>query len=238
MSSVEMLLTANVARLSADEERRIFTALKNARAAIAELSVSKTTLGWRDQYRLDGSRQTVRELEERVIMSNAPLIVHLTAKYSRGLLSQQELVSICLETLVRCVRSYDHESRSGARFSTYAVWSMNRAMVRAKKTERGHWQGRVGGADDTQSVDLVEDERTFDPSLIDLERVMAGNEADLTEDEMNVIKMTFGFGQKPRSMRETAKALDFCPERIRQIRSDALDKLRRVMGAREDDQVV
>ncbi|ASC70535.1 RNA polymerase sigma factor SigC [Halomicronema hongdechloris C2206] len=89
---------------------------------------------------------------------------------------------------------------------------------------------KVGKERDTELGDLLEtDETTPEETLMqealrrDLQHLMA----DLTSREQDVIRMRFGLGDGiPYSLAEIGRALELSRERVRQIESKALQKLR------------
>ena len=89
---------------------------------------------------------------------------------------------------------------------------------------------KVGKEKDTELGDLLETEHISpEESLMReaLQRDLHNLLADLTSRERDVIRMRFGLGDgNPYSLAEIGRALDLSRERVRQIESKALQKLR------------
>ena len=89
---------------------------------------------------------------------------------------------------------------------------------------------KVGKERDTELGDLIETDGISPEEMLlreslrrDLQQLMA----DLTTREQDVLKMRFGLGDgNPYSLAEIGRALDLSRERVRQIESKALQKLR------------
>jgi RNA polymerase nonessential primary-like sigma factor len=89
---------------------------------------------------------------------------------------------------------------------------------------------KVGKERDTELVDLLETEDLSPEELLtreSLRRDLHQLLTDLTSREQEVIKLRFGLGDGiPYSLAEIGRALDLSRERVRQIESKALQKLR------------
>jgi RNA polymerase primary sigma factor len=86
--------------------------------------------GW-DEYavKLRGSRARLRIAKNEFVTANLRLVVAVAARYSRELLSFEDLVQEGNIGLMKAVDRYDY--RKGFRFSTYASWWIRHAIGRA-----------------------------------------------------------------------------------------------------------
>ncbi|NES73055.1 MAG: sigma-70 family RNA polymerase sigma factor, partial [Okeania sp. SIO2D1] len=89
---------------------------------------------------------------------------------------------------------------------------------------------KVGKEKDTELGELLETEHISPEEALmreALQKDLHNLLADLTSRERDVIKMRFGLGDgNPYSLAEIGRALDLSRERVRQIESKALQKLR------------
>lgn len=98
----------------------------------------------------------------------------------------------------------------------------------------------VGDEDESQVADLVEDEQAASPDegiehLLDKERVHNLLEI-MSKREREILDMRFGLAEgKPHTLAEVAKKLGISRERVRQIESSALKKLRKFIKDHEKD---
>lgn len=114
--------------LSAVEERRVAEAIILGEAARSRLSeLPAPTAAERD--RLESQVASGQAARQKLIESNLRLVVSVARQYRRPGLALLDLVQEGNLALMRAVDKFD-PSR-GFRFSTYAIWWLKQAMIRA-----------------------------------------------------------------------------------------------------------
>ena len=162
-----------------------------------------------------------------LITSNLRLVVSIAKKFADLHLSFDELVAEGNVALLRAVEKFNFAL--GNRFSTYATYAIQRHFFRISHRNR-QLRNRFL-VDDAALKDRPE---SSEPSpycsaeqIGMLKDLFAGFLADLEPRERQIVVARFGFdGQAPRTFRELGSSMGVCKERIRQIQSRAMEKLR------------
>lgn len=189
----------------------------------------------------DGDEEALEELVSR----NLRFVVSVARRYRGRGLSLSDLVNEGNMGMMRAARRFDGER--GVRFVTYAAWWIRQSILEALARQRG--AARPPGPSDTParpgirlSLDADEPgggslaERTADPRAEApdtpvqrraLQRAVARSLASLPEREAEVLRLRFGLGgTEPRSLGEIADRLSVSRSRVRQLRDQALRRLR------------
>ncbi len=202
--------------------------------------------------RLDPKRATMKQLKaveallaeaETVkailITSNLRLVVSIAKKFNEPSLSFEELVSEGNVALMRSVEKFNFAL--GNRFSTYATYAIQRHFFRISQKCR---QQRTRFASDDEPVrDRAEEPR--DPDLCTphqvgyLRKLFTTFLDDLEPREQQIVVARFGFdGGKPKTFRELGAEMGVCKERIRQIQTRAIGKLKSMAENAQLEQTV
>ena len=190
--------------------------------------------------RLDRRRASERQMEQVeswlaeaetvksiIITSNLRLVVSIAKKFVDPSNSFEELVSDGNVALMRAVEKFNFAL--GNRFSTYATYAVQRHFFRM--SHKGRQQRNRFVASDEALKDRAEDAPTAEYCSAEqigvLKELFGGFLGDLEPRERQIVVARFGFdGKPPRTFRELGTAMGVCKERIRQIQTRALDKLR------------
>ncbi len=96
---------------------------------------------------------------------------------------------------------------------------------------------RIGDEDESELADLLSDPSAEDPAgdavdsvrRLEIRRAVA----ELPERERRVLELRFGLGGDPRTLEAIGKELGVTRERVRQLESDALERLEAELGGAE-----
>ncbi len=202
--------------------------------------------------RLDRRRATQRQIEQIegwlaeaetvkaiLITSNLRLVVSIAKKFVDPTWSFDELVSEGNVALMRSVEKFNFAL--GNRFSTYATYAIQRHFFRLSHRGRQFRQRFVH--DDDSLRDRAETESGSEycsSEQIDMLKGLFGRFlGELEPRERRIVVARFGFdGKPPRTFRELGSQMGVCKERIRQIQTRAMEKLRSMAAEARLEQTV
>lgn len=169
-------------------------------------------------------------VKNEIILANLRLVVAMTKRYARCREPLFELVSDGNISLMRAVEKFDYAR--GCRFSTYATWAIIKNFTQTIAREyRDHARFRTVADDVFQTVP---DQRTNQQAEEVAQFQREGEVADLLEQlddrERRIIRDRYGldYGREPMTLKEVGSVMGVSKERIRQLASRALAKLRQV----------
>jgi len=187
---------------------------------------------------LDSVEELLREagaIRNRIIRSYLGLVVFIVKKYTEPSQDFLDLVSEGNVSLIKASERFDY--RRGARFSTYATWAIINNFARRIPKDRSRRvrfttglegllqsltdqrdSGRADAMDQEQSRNLI---RT-------ILRYLDGR-------EQLIVARRFGLGGDKQTLVEVGRELRISKERVRQLESRALDKLRTLAEVRKLD---
>jgi RNA polymerase primary sigma factor len=194
------------------------------------------------------------EAERRMIEANLRLVLAVARRYRNRGLPLPDLIAEGNLGLLRAVRKFRPDK--GTRFSTYAIWWIRQAVVRALANQARvirlpvHVQLLLGRY--RKERERLTQELGRPPSLDEVARSLeipaeqlAGLEEirqpplslelldDLPESERTVIRLRFGLsGEEPLTLEAVGQRLGLSLERVRQIEGAGLKKLRALLVAR------
>jgi RNA polymerase primary sigma factor len=202
--------------------------------------------------KLDRRRATLKQIEKVegllveaetvkaiLITSNLRLVVSIAKKFVDATWSLDELISEGNLALMRSVEKFNFAL--GNRFSTYATYAIQRHFFRL--SDRGRQLRKRFVADEDSLRDRAETQSDTEyrssEQLATLEKLFAGFLAELEPRERKIVVARFGFdGKPPRTFRELGSQMGVCKERIRQIQSRAMDRLRELAAEAKLEQMV
>ena len=192
-----------------------------------------------ERGKLDERRATARQMDavetllrgaeasrEVLVTSNLRLVVSIAKKFVTADDSFDELVAEGNVALMRSVDKFNFAL--GNRFSTYATYAIQRHYFRISHRSRQQ-RKRFAPADESlRAVPAAEPSDGLKPAQVDsLADLFSRFLATLEPREREIVNARFGFdGKAPRTFRELGSEMGVCKERIRQIQSRAMEKLR------------
>ncbi len=173
------------------------------------------------------SQQSI-EVKNEIIRANLRLVVAMTKRYARSREPLLELVSDGNISLMRAVEKFDYAR--GARFSTYATWAIIKNFTQTISREyRDHTRFRTAGEEVFQSAaDQRTNQQTEEAAQIQREGEIAQLLEQLDDRERQIIRYRYGLGsdREPMTLKELGSELGVSKERIRQLATRAIAKLR------------
>ncbi len=162
-----------------------------------------------------------------LITSNLRLVVSIAKKFVDATWALDELVSEGNLALMRSVEKFNFAL--GNRFSTYATYAIQRHFFRLSDKGRLYRKRFVYDEEPLRerAETTVSTEYRSAEQIAVLQEVFADFLAELEPRERTIVVARFGFdGKSPRTFRELGTQMGVCKERIRQIQSRAMEKLR------------
>jgi len=215
--------------LSKDEERFYFRRMNwlKYRAATARDGLDDRRATLRQIERIEGWLTEADTVKAIIITSNLRLVVSIAKKFVDATYSFDELVSEGNMALMRAVEKFNFAL--GNRFSTYATYAIQRHFFRLSHKGRQLRSRFVSDDDSFKGRPAAEPNTDYcsTEQIALLKELFATFLGELEPREQQIVVARFGFdGQPPRTFRELGVSMGVCKERIRQIQTRAIDKLR------------
>jgi len=168
------------------------------------------------------------ELKNRIVRANLRLVVSIAKRRVTASDSFFDLVSDGNMSLMRAVEKFDYAR--GNKFSTYASWAIMKNYARTIPDE--HKRRDRFRAADMEMLQAAPDDRTDETQrkLAESDRLHQVEKFldRLEPREQTIIIRRYGLDheREPQTLKEVGSALGVTKERVRQIESKALEKLR------------
>jgi len=180
-------------------------------------------------------------VKNRIIQSNLRLVVNIAKRHVGTQVSFFELISDGNMSLIRAVDKFDYTR--GFKFSTYASWAIMKNFARTVPKAGVRRERFMTGRDELleMSHDLrFEGEEPYrEPDVTvrqNIERVLD----ELQPREREIVMRRFGLGDMPgpQTLEEVGRHFGVTKERIRQIETRALNKLRGMLSPQALEEVL
>jgi len=215
--------------LSKEEEQFYFRRMNwlKFRAATVRGCLDRRRATLRQIDRIEGWLTEAETVKAIIITSNLRLVVSIAKKFIDPTNSFDELVGEGNVALMRAVEKFNFAL--GNRFSTYATYAIQRHFFRLSHKARQFRQRFVTDDESFKGLSAAEpnSEQCSSEQIAILKDLFAKFLGELEPREQQIVVARFGFdGQPPRTFRELGASMGVCKERIRQIQTRAIDKLR------------
>jgi len=194
-------------------------ALDPAKAKTAELD------------KIEGLQEEALAVKNQIIRSNLRLVVSIAKRHVGPSNNFFELVSDGNMSLIRAVEKFDYSR--GNKFSTYASWAIMKNFARTIPEENYRRDRFVTGHEEMfeAAADNRTDEHEYESALKRMQEAIKGMLDRLDDRERLIITSRFGLGgAAERTLEQLGKELGITKERVRQIESRGVDKLRKIAG--------
>ncbi|WP_442510123.1 sigma-70 family RNA polymerase sigma factor [Novipirellula sp. SH528] len=165
---------------------------------------------------------------DRIVEANLRLVFSIVKKFVNTNNSFDELLSDGIIALMRAVEKFDYDR--GFRFSTYATQVVRRNAYRTVVLNQQERQKVMGGLQDMnlEISDEGSESSISETRWHELRRRLAEMLDDLDRREKLIIRARFSLGphRKVRTLQALADRLGISKERVRQLESRAMEKLR------------
>jgi len=235
--------------LNAEQEVELAKRIEAGLFAEEKLAEGRLTLSTDQRIDLEWIAEDGTRAKDHLLEANLRLVVSLARRYTgRGMLFL-DLIQEGNLGLIRAVEKFDYTK--GYKFSTYATWWIRQAITRAMadqartiripvhmvevinklaRVQRQMLQD-LGEDGDSEFGDLIEDSEAIQPgeavSFTLLQEQLHSVLDTLSEREAGVVSMRFGLTDgQPKTLDEIGKVYGVTRERIRQIESKTMSKLR------------
>jgi RNA polymerase primary sigma factor/RNA polymerase sigma factor len=178
--------------------------------------------------RIEQLYQQAIEVKNEIIQANLRLVVAMTKRYARSREPLFELVSDGNISLMRAVEKFDYAR--GARFSTYATSAIIKNFSNSISREyRDHTRFRNASEEVFQTVpDQRTNQQAEEAAQIQREDEVAQLLEQLDDRERRIIRYRYGLDsdREPMTLKEVGHVMGVSKERIRQLATRAITKLR------------
>tara|TARA_R110002073_G_scaffold309696_1_gene480083 strand:- start:44 stop:1177 length:1134 start_codon:yes stop_codon:yes gene_type:complete len=165
---------------------------------------------------------------DRIVEANLRLVFSIVKKFVNGNNPFDELLSDGIVALIRAVEKFDYDR--GFRFSTYATQVVRRNAYRTVVLNQQERQKVMGGLQDMnlELTDEGSESSISETRWHELRRRLAEMLDELDRREKLIIRARFSLGphRKVRTLQALADRLGISKERVRQLESRAMEKLR------------
>ena len=230
--------------LNKEEEQglfRLYNYLKFKAARVQDRLRKGRTPKVEDIEEIEKLLDQANRVKNRIIQSNLRLVVNIAKRHVGPQVSFFELISDGNMSLIRAVDKFDYTR--GFKFSTYASWAIMKNFARTVPQAGVRRERFMTGRDELleMSRDLrFEGEEPYrEPDVTvreNIERVLD----ELQPREREIVMRRFGLGDMPgpQTLEEVGSHFGVTKERIRQIETRALNKLRGMLSPKALEEVL
>ena len=230
--------------LSKDEEQALFRRynyIKFKAAKLRDRLLRSRSPKAADMDDIERLLDEAGQAKNRIIQANLRLVVNIAKRHVSPQSNFFELISDGNMSLIRAVDKFDYTR--GFKFSTYASWAIMKNFARSVPLEGvrrdRYMTGRDELLDTSHNLRFEGDEGYQEPDATvrqSIEKVLD----QLEPREREIVSRRFGLGDMPQAetLEEVGKHFGVTKERIRQIETRALNKLRGLLNPKTVEEVL
>jgi RNA polymerase primary sigma factor len=230
--------------LSKDQEQALFRRynyLKFKAGKLREQLQKDRAPKVEDIEQIERLMEEANRVKNRIIQSNLRLVVNIAKRHVGPQANFFELISDGNMSLMRAVDKFDYTR--GFKFSTYGSWAIMKNFARSVPQEGARRDRFMTGRDEllemSQNLRFEGDEPYREPDISvrqSIEKVLD----QLSVREREIVMRRFGLGEQPgpQTLEEVGKHFGVTKERIRQIETRALNKLRGLLSPEALEEVM
>jgi RNA polymerase primary sigma factor/RNA polymerase sigma factor len=227
-----MALLYEIPLLTHRQEQYLFRKMNylKYKAALLRKSLSREHPQTNLMQQIESCYHASLAVKNEIVSANLRLVVSIAKRHVDKRSPLFELISDGNISLMRAVDKFDYTR--GNRFSTYASWAIMKNFARTIPDEQRYRERFT--PTDADKFDLTIDHRD---DLFDLEKTQLERESqvdrflrELDAREQRIIARRFGLGTQglqPFTLRQIGEEIGVTKERVRQIETRALAKLRK-----------
>jgi len=170
------------------------------------------------------------EVKNFLIRSNLRLVVSIAKKYIKPTNNFFEMVSDGNMSLIRAIEKFDYTK--GNKFSTYATWAIMKNFARSIPAEHKRLDRFRTGKDEVFQHSTEYRGSQFEEEVVNRNqnRVLMDILGQLDPRERDIVMFRYGLGEvdEPLTLEQVGQRFGVTKERIRQLESRALRKLRKI----------
>ena len=161
--------------------------------------------------------------QQRLVEENWEFAAGVAIGYAGGCVPMAELESEAWTAL--CYAAFKYKKVKGCKFTSYAYYFIRGSILRLLKSESERRVAEVCSVEDDLAEDNLDRDEEWPADDKRLE-MLAELIERLTKREREVVRRYYGVGCEAVTVMELAKELGVTPERVRQILTKAVNKLK------------
>lgn len=218
--------------LTREEEVYYFRKMNYLKFRAAELreTIDRNRPKARDLDKLEELLQGAVEIKNFLIRSNLRLVVSIAKRHMKPTSNFFEMVSDGNMSLIRAIEKFDYTK--GNKFSTYASWAIMKNYARSIPAEHTLLDRFRTGTDEIFQASRDDRSSQYEDEAVNSRQhqVIMAILDQLDERERAIIMHRYGLkqGTEPQTLEQVGAQFGVTKERIRQLESRALQKLRKI----------
>jgi RNA polymerase primary sigma factor len=224
--------------LSREQEAHLFRKMNYLRFLSSQLrdSIEPAKARTADLDEVERLQDEALAVKNQIISANLRLVVSIAKRHVGPVNDFFHLVSDGNMSLIRAVEKFDYAR--GNKFSTYASWAIMKNFARTIPEENYRRDRFVTGHEEMfeAAADNRTDEHEYENAQKRMQEAVKGILGQLDDRERLIIVSRYGInGASEKTLEQLGKELGITKERVRQLESKALEKLRKIAGLEKLD---